>query len=94
MCSIDVAMSNLPDSVSCVIEDFCTGITCCAEIAFLKRGISAYAWLDYCSGRLVVGVENYKKNISLASYKFGKHLGLFAYMACPRCHPINKVDSL
>ena len=74
--SYDLDLQQLPDPLSCYIEDDYPGVSCCADIGFLRRGFSAYVWLDSCNGRLIAGVDNFKRNISLSSYQFGMYLSL------------------
>ena len=72
--SYDLDLQQLPDPLSCYIDDVYPGVSCCADIGFLRRGFSAYVWLDSCNGRLIAGVDNFKRNISLSSYQYGMYL--------------------
>ncbi|KAL3873935.1 hypothetical protein ACJMK2_037012, partial [Sinanodonta woodiana] len=71
-CPLNVPTSTLPDTVTCHIPDYCTGMECCMNVEIMGRGLHAYILMDSCNYRLVVGIENMKINISLRDYQFGE----------------------
>lgn len=62
----------LPDKVSCLIPDICTGIDCCAEVDFLAgRSINTQVLLDPCQSIMSLNLEKMQYNVTLFDYEFG-----------------------
>ncbi|KAK3589057.1 hypothetical protein CHS0354_008707 [Potamilus streckersoni] len=71
-------LPTLPDSVSCFVPDYCTGVDCCIEIRPIQRNFNLYLLLDACNYQLTVGIEKFMLNRTLFNYKWGtvEHLTL------------------
>ena len=69
---MEVNMSPISDSLTCLIKDTCTSINCCLEVEFMKTSFEAYLELDACNDWLEVGIEKLSFSLSLKDIKFGK----------------------
>ncbi|XP_062593831.1 uncharacterized protein LOC134255325, partial [Saccostrea cucullata] len=70
-CQMDVLTSPITDSVSCLIKDTCTAVSCCMDIDFLQRSFETYVTVDACNYWIFVGIEKLSFNISLDDMLFG-----------------------
>jgi hypothetical protein len=70
-CQMDVLTSPITSSVSCLIEDKCTAVSCCVDIDFLQKSFETYITVDACNNRIVVGIEKLFFNISLDEASLG-----------------------
>ena len=70
-CPLALTLDPLPNDVVCYIPDFCTGVHCCVNTGVLNRNIHVVFELNGCDHRLVVGIENFRRNISLVNYSWG-----------------------
>lgn len=70
---MEVNMSPISDSLTCLIKDTCTSINCCLEVEFMKTSFEAYLELDACNDWLEVGIEKLSFNISLKDITYGNY---------------------
>jgi hypothetical protein len=71
-CDQALTLPALPDSAVCILEDTCTGVTCCINVDFLHKTFSAFVELDACNHSLKFGIEKIQEQINLFDYSFGK----------------------
>ncbi|VDI03913.1 Hypothetical predicted protein, partial [Mytilus galloprovincialis] len=70
-CTSEVNLPNLPDSLSCYLDDTCTGLSCCAHIGFINRNINFFLTIDPCSYTFKIGIEKYQYEFFLTDFEFG-----------------------
>lgn len=70
-CQMEVEMAPISDSVTCLVKDTCTSVSCCVDIGFMKTSFEAYLTLDACNYWLDVGIEKLSFNLSLKDVTFG-----------------------
>lgn len=70
-CQMEVVMAPISDSVTCLVKDTCTSVSCCVDIGFMKTSFEAYLTLDACNYWLDVGIEKLSFNLSLKDVIFG-----------------------
>lgn len=70
VCSRTVNTGNVTGSV-CHLTSECTFSECCTEVSFLQRSFHTFLHIDPCNFVMVVGIETYSRNISLAGYHWG-----------------------
>lgn len=70
-CQMEVEMAPISDSVTCLVKDTCTSVSCCVDIGFMKTSFEAYLTLDACNYWLDVGIEKLSFNLSLKDVIFG-----------------------
>lgn len=70
VCSRTVNTGNVSGSV-CHLTSECTFSECCTEVSFLRRSFHTLLHIDPCNFVMVVGIETYSRNISLAGYQWG-----------------------
>lgn len=70
VCSRTVNTGNVSGSV-CHLTSECTFSECCTEVSFLQRSFHTFLHIDPCNFVMVVGIETYSRNISLAGYHWG-----------------------
>lgn len=68
---MEVEMAPISDSVTCLVKDTCTSISCCVDVGFMKTSFEAYLTLDACNSWLDVGIEKLSFNLSLKDVNFG-----------------------
>lgn len=59
--------------VLCTISSKCTEVRCCVAVSPISRNFAAYIDIDPCNHRMTVGIEDYKTNVNLLSYTYGKY---------------------
>lgn len=64
-------MAPISYSVTCLVKDTCTSVSCCVDIGFMKTSFEAYLTLDACNYWLDVGIEKLSFNLSLKDVTFG-----------------------
>jgi hypothetical protein len=64
----------------CILEDTCTGVTCCISVDFLHKTFSAFVKLDACNHSLKFGIEKIQEEINLFDYSFGKFCCVYIYI--------------
>ena len=76
------ALPPLSGPFTCYIPEYCSGISCCADIDIISRSFNAYLLLDTCKFVLTVGIEDYKTEIPLKFYKWGtdESFALFGFV--------------
>eukprot|EP00105_Crassostrea_gigas_P044414 XP_019928562.1 PREDICTED: uncharacterized protein LOC105342368 [Crassostrea gigas] len=70
-CQMEVEMAPISDSVTCLVKDTCTSVSCCVDIGFMKTSFEAYLTLDACNYWLDIGIEKLTFNLSLKDVTFG-----------------------
>lgn len=70
---MDVLTSPISDSVTCLIKDTCTAVSCCMDIDFLQRSFESYITIDACNHWIYVGIEKLSFNISFDDLSFGTY---------------------
>lgn len=70
---MDVLTSPISDSVTCLIKDTCTAVSCCMDIDFLQRSFESYITIDACNHWIHVGIEKLSFNISFDDLSFGTY---------------------
>lgn len=68
---MEVDMAPISDSVTCLIKDTCTSISCCMDVEFMKTSFEAYLALDACNYSLDIGIEKLSFHLSLNDITFG-----------------------
>ena len=68
---MEVDMAPISDSVTCLIKDTCTSISCCMDVEFMKTAFEAYLALDACNYSLDIGIEKLSFHLSLNDITFG-----------------------
>lgn len=58
--------------VLCRMTSKCTEVRCCVDVQPVARSFEAYIDIDPCLHRMTIGIEDYKTNINLQTYTFGK----------------------
>uniref|UniRef100_K1PXP9 Uncharacterized protein n=1 Tax=Magallana gigas TaxID=29159 RepID=K1PXP9_MAGGI len=71
-CQMDVLTNPISDSVTCLIKDTCTAVSCCMDIDFLQRSFESYITIDACNQWIHVGIEKLSFNISFDDFPFGR----------------------
>lgn len=66
-----VLTSPITDSVSCLIKETCTAVSCCTDMDFLQRSFETYITVDACNHWILVGIEKLSFNISLDDVSLG-----------------------
>ena len=72
-----VPLPALTGPLTCHLPITFSGIECCFDVQPLKRAFHAYIFLDECSNRIELGIENYKINSSYFDFTFGKCLVVY-----------------
>ena len=70
-CQMDVLTSPITDSVTCLIKDTCTAVSCCMDIDFLQRSFETYITVEACNHWIQVGIEKLSFNISMDDLSYG-----------------------
>ncbi|VDI33335.1 Hypothetical predicted protein, partial [Mytilus galloprovincialis] len=70
-CTSEVNLPDLPDSISCYLDDTCTGVSCCAHIGFINRNINFFLTIDPCSYTFKIGIEKFQYEFFLMDFEFG-----------------------
>ncbi|XP_071123195.1 uncharacterized protein [Mytilus edulis] len=70
-CKYQLGLPVLNDPVTCHITKACSQIECCLEVKPLQRSFHAYIFLDACSNRIKLGIENYNLDTVYFDFKFG-----------------------
>ncbi|XP_060567959.1 uncharacterized protein LOC132726631 [Ruditapes philippinarum] len=70
-CSADIALSPLPEYISCYISDVCTSVQCCLEVDIIQTSVQFSLTIDACNNKLHVGIENMVIEKELGSYEYG-----------------------
>uniref|UniRef100_A0A1I8J4H2 Vitellogenin domain-containing protein n=1 Tax=Macrostomum lignano TaxID=282301 RepID=A0A1I8J4H2_9PLAT len=67
-------LPRLPSQVRCHLNEFCMGVTCCAELDFKVFKPTALMWLilDPCEYRFSIGFNNLHYNQTLFYYEWGQ----------------------
>lgn len=63
---------NLEKKTYCQLHTSCTSITCCTEDTELQTTISWFIHVDSCNLKLSIGIEEWKTELSLIDFRFGK----------------------
>ncbi|XP_048250793.1 uncharacterized protein LOC124111176 [Haliotis rufescens] len=71
-CPRNLTLPSLPDSLSCHIPDYCTGLDCCVTAAGIGMSFNAKILLNTCDYVLTVGIENLVFKTALFNYKWGE----------------------
>lgn len=56
--------------IACHLGNSCTSINCCVDVPKLDMTLKVYFDLDVCSKEVTIGVEKFKRTISLYSFVF------------------------
>jgi hypothetical protein len=70
-CSVLEPVGELPNSVSCHINNDCNELKCCMDAYFIQRTISFELRIDSCFMTLHIGIENFNHTIPLLEETFG-----------------------
>ncbi|XP_062616058.1 uncharacterized protein LOC134277763, partial [Saccostrea cucullata] len=70
-CQLEVDMMQISDSVTCLVKDSCTSVSCCMDVGFMKTSFESYLTLDACNYWMEVGIEKLSFNISLKDVTLG-----------------------
>ncbi|XP_048258717.1 uncharacterized protein LOC124137708 isoform X1 [Haliotis rufescens] len=71
-CPKPTTLPTLPDSLSCHIPDYCTGLDCCVDLVSLGMSFNFKILLDTRNLVLTVVIEKLTVQISLFNYKWGE----------------------
>lgn len=63
--------SEINTNASCYIPSLCTGIECCVHADALRRDFEVTVILDPCQFVFTIGVENFMRNLSVATLELG-----------------------
>ncbi|VDI08519.1 Hypothetical predicted protein [Mytilus galloprovincialis] len=70
-CATNVTLPDLPDSITCHLDNTCTGFSCCADIEFIDRNVNIFLTIDPCNYKLNIGIEKYQFEFFLMDFEFG-----------------------
>jgi len=86
-CPLNVDTPALPSSLSCHLEDYCTGVQCCLDVNTIGKSFTTYVFLNACEFKLEIGIEKFSLNISLLTYPWGKmeEFSLFGVLRVRYC---------
>ena len=68
----DVNLPLLPSYLKCHLDDSCFNVTCCLEVSKIHRTFSLQLFVDMCLYEMHFAVENYRNEISMIKFDFGK----------------------
>ncbi|KAK3101652.1 hypothetical protein FSP39_005219 [Pinctada imbricata] len=71
-CSADVTLKKIRGPTTCHMDNSCTSVDCCVEVAKMATGFRTYLMFDACNYRLYSGIDKLSQNISLLGYKWGE----------------------
>ena len=71
--SINTTLTNLPESVSCAINNKWTQFHCCVDLNFkiIRASVHLYLKIDNCNYVISVGFGEWRLNRSLFTYMWG-----------------------
>jgi hypothetical protein len=72
-CSADIALSPLPEYISCYISDVCTSVQCCLEVDIIQTSVEFSLTIDACNNILHIGIENMVIEKELGCYEYGEY---------------------
>lgn len=70
VCPETFSLTTLPVHTSCTLSPYCSGVTCCTDIALLGMTLQTEVKLDRCQGKLHLAIENHKMATALHQLQF------------------------
>jgi len=70
--SSSVELPQLPNTVSCHLDEDCTTVQCCVEVAALNRSLTVSTTIDTCNLEIKASIERLEQSVNFNDYKFGR----------------------
>ena len=75
-CSKTLNLPNIAMATNhtrCLMTTTCTAVDCCTDVDFIPRSFKTFVHIDPCTQEMVIGIEKFRRNISLSTYNWGNH---------------------